>query len=48
MARTIERGSSPLPDKIGGLLQESRWLGIGALALFLVLAMWGFHKEDPG
>ena len=39
---------SPLPDKIGGLLQESRWLGLGAIALFLGMALWGFSKEDPG
>lgn len=40
--------SSPLPDKIGALLQETRWLGIGAVALFLTMALWGFHKDDPG
>jgi len=48
-ARTIDRGSpSPLPDKIGTLLQESRWLGVGAIALFLIMALWGFSKQDPG
>lgn len=48
-ARSIDRGNnSPLPDKIGALLQESRWLGVGAIALFLILALWGFNKEDPG
>lgn len=41
-------GPRPLPDKIGGLLQESRWLGVGALALFLIMALWGFNKQDPG
>jgi len=45
----VERGeSSPLPDKIGVLLQESRWLGVGAVALFLVVALWGFRRDDPG
>jgi S-DNA-T family DNA segregation ATPase FtsK/SpoIIIE len=39
---------SPLPEKIGSLLQESRWLGIGAIALFLTMALWGFSKDDPG
>jgi S-DNA-T family DNA segregation ATPase FtsK/SpoIIIE len=39
---------SPLPEKIGTLLQESRWLGVGAVALFLTMALWGFSKEDPG
>ena len=39
---------SPMPEKIGSLLQESRWLGVGALALFLITALWGFHRGDPG
>ncbi len=47
-ARTLERGTSPLPDKIGTLLQESRWLGVGAVMLFLIMALWGFHRDDPG
>ena len=48
-ARTVDRNTpSPLPEKIGTLLQESRWLGVGAIALFLVMALWGFNKEDPG
>ena len=42
------REASPLPEKIGGLLQESRWLAVGAIALFLSMALWGFNKEDPG
>ncbi|PKO87180.1 MAG: cell division protein FtsK [Betaproteobacteria bacterium HGW-Betaproteobacteria-12] len=47
--RTMDRGAaSPLPDKIGTLLQESRWLGVGAVALFLIMALWGFHRDDPG
>lgn len=45
----VDRGSaSPLPEKIGSLLQESRWLAVGAVALFLTMALWGFSKEDPG
>ena len=49
-ARMVNRAAapSPLPDKIGALLQESRWLGVGAVALFLTMALWGFSKEDPG
>ncbi|MGL5632819.1 MAG: DNA translocase FtsK [Azovibrio sp.] len=39
---------SPLPEKIGFLLQESRWLVVGALALFLALSLWGYHPGDPG
>ena len=48
VARNVDRGASPLPDKIGVLLQESRWLGVGAIALFLIMALWGFHRDDPG
>src|SRR5574343_468057 len=50
MARMARAASapSPLPEKIGNLLQESRWLGVGAVALFLIMALWGFNKEDPG
>jgi S-DNA-T family DNA segregation ATPase FtsK/SpoIIIE len=50
MAAT-SRGSapiSPLPEKIGILLRESRWLAVGALALFLGLALWGYDPHDPG
>ena len=49
-ARVVNRAvaPSPLPEKIGALLQESRWLGVGAVALFLIMALWGFSKEDPG
>ncbi|HJW24661.1 MAG TPA: DNA translocase FtsK 4TM domain-containing protein [Rhodocyclaceae bacterium] len=46
--RSTARAPSPLPDKIGSLLQESRWLALGAVALFLSLALWGFSKDDPG
>ncbi|MDZ4313489.1 MAG: DNA translocase FtsK 4TM domain-containing protein [Azonexus sp.] len=45
----VDRGSpSPLPEKIGTLLQESRWLAVGAVALFLTMALWGFNREDAG
>lgn len=48
-ARMVDWSSpSPLPDKIGSLLQESRWLAVGAVALFLTMALWGFDKADPG
>ncbi|MBL0351535.1 MAG: DNA translocase FtsK 4TM domain-containing protein [Dechloromonas sp.] len=30
------------------MLHESRWLGLGAVALFLSMALWGYHKDDPG
>ncbi len=48
-SRAVSRATpSQLPEKIGNLLQESRWLALGAVALFLSMALWGFHKDDPG
>ena len=47
MARTTT-APSPLPEKIGNLLQEARGLGVGAVAPFLIMALWGFNREDPG
>jgi S-DNA-T family DNA segregation ATPase FtsK/SpoIIIE len=40
--------SSPLPEKIAVVLQESRWLALVALAAFLGLALAGYHRGDPG
>ena len=39
---------NPLPEKIGLVLQESRWLALIAVAAFLGLALWGFDRADPG
>ena len=47
--RTVDRATAgQLPEKIGNLLHESRWLALGALALYLAMAFWGFSKDDPG
>jgi S-DNA-T family DNA segregation ATPase FtsK/SpoIIIE len=43
-----DTSSSPLPEKIAVVLQESRWLALVALAVFLGLALWGYHRDDPG
>ena len=48
-ARTAVRAPArQLPDTIRTLLQETRWLALGAVALFLSLALWGYHRDDPG
>ena len=39
---------SPLPEKIAIILQESRWLALVVLALFIALALSGYHRADPG
>jgi S-DNA-T family DNA segregation ATPase FtsK/SpoIIIE len=43
-----EKISQPLPEKIAALLQEARWLVLGALALYLGLILGGFAPADPG
>ncbi|HJW03094.1 MAG TPA: DNA translocase FtsK 4TM domain-containing protein, partial [Azospira sp.] len=40
--------SSPLPEKIAIVLQESRWLALVVIAGFLSLALWGYDRLDPG
>ncbi|MBL8397163.1 MAG: DNA translocase FtsK 4TM domain-containing protein [Candidatus Accumulibacter sp.] len=40
--------ASPLPEKIALLLQESRWLILIAVASYLALSLWGYHRADPG
>ena len=40
--------NQPLPEKIAALLQEARWLVLGALALYLMLILGGFAASDPG
>jgi S-DNA-T family DNA segregation ATPase FtsK/SpoIIIE len=42
------RAPSPLPEKIAVLLRESRWLVLVAVASFLALSLWGYHRADPG
>ena len=39
---------TPLPEKIVALLQEARWLVLGAAALYLGLILYGYSKADPG
>jgi DNA segregation ATPase FtsK/SpoIIIE, S-DNA-T family len=37
----------PLPERLLGLLRESRWLLLVAVALYLVLILLGFNRADP-
>ena len=50
--RSVDRDNSgPLPEKIGNLLQETRWLALGALGLFMSMAFWGYnmtYNVEPG
>ncbi|MEO8411890.1 MAG: DNA translocase FtsK 4TM domain-containing protein, partial [Propionivibrio sp.] len=40
--------ASPLPEKIAIVLQESRWLAVVVVAIFLGLALSGYDRGDPG
>lgn len=38
---------TPLPERLLGLLRESRWLLLVAVALYLILILFGFNRHDP-
>ncbi|MBU1425305.1 MAG: DNA translocase FtsK 4TM domain-containing protein [Gammaproteobacteria bacterium] len=37
----------PLPERLLGLLRESRWVLLVAVALYLILILFGFDRADP-
>ncbi len=37
----------PLPERLLSLLRETRWLLLVALALYLILILYGFDRGDP-
>ncbi len=37
----------PLPERLLGLLRESRWLLLVAVAIYLILILFGFERGDP-
>ena len=39
---------NPLPPKIASLLRESGWFALLAVALYLLLVLYTYHKADPG
>ncbi len=41
------RSSTPLPAKLAALLNESRWFLLVALALYLILVLYGYDRNDP-
>src|SRR5258708_36210426 len=48
VARKSAGERNPLPERILALLRESRWLVLGAAALYLLLVFASFSKTDPG
>ena len=43
----ISEKSSPLPVRLSILLRESRWLLLVAVAIYLVLILYGYDRNDP-
>ena len=39
--------TSPLPVRLAALLRESRWLLLLAVALYLILILYGYDRNDP-
>ncbi len=39
--------SAPLPSRLVALLRESRWLLLIAVALYLILILYGYDRNDP-
>src|SRR5579859_1949412 len=48
MAAAEKSSGAPLPAKLAGLLREAKWLGLVALAAYLLLIFATFHRDDPG
>ena len=40
-------GPAPLPARLAGLVREAKWLLLGAFALYLLLVLATYHREDP-
>jgi S-DNA-T family DNA segregation ATPase FtsK/SpoIIIE len=48
MAAAQKSSGAPLPAKLAGLLREAKWLGLVALAAYLLLILATFRRDDPG
>jgi S-DNA-T family DNA segregation ATPase FtsK/SpoIIIE len=48
MAAAQKSTAAPLPAKLAGLLREARWLVLAAIAGYLALVFFTFHRGDPG
>jgi DNA segregation ATPase FtsK/SpoIIIE, S-DNA-T family len=46
LSDTLDK-STPLPARLVALLRESRWLLLLALAIYLVLILHGYNRDDP-
>ena len=46
LSGTVDK-SSPLPNRLAALLRESRWLLLFAVAIYLILILHGYDRNDP-
>ncbi len=44
---SLSEKSSPLPVRLAILLRESRWLLLVAVAIYLILILYGYDRNDP-
>ncbi|MDB5814516.1 MAG: cell division protein FtsK [Rhodocyclales bacterium] len=42
------QASEPLPEKIGLLVREARWLILAAVGAYVAMILFGYDKGDPG
>jgi len=42
------QASQPLPEKIGLLVREARWLILAAIGAYIAMILIGYDKADPG
>jgi S-DNA-T family DNA segregation ATPase FtsK/SpoIIIE len=43
----VQRSSTPLPARLVTLLRESRWMLLIAVAIYIVLILYGYNRNDP-
>ncbi|MCB1960588.1 MAG: DNA translocase FtsK 4TM domain-containing protein [Rhodocyclaceae bacterium] len=48
MASQTRSRNQPLPERIAHLLQETRWIILGVLAIYVAMILLGYNKADPG
>lgn len=44
---STQRPATPLPARLAALLRESRWLLLIAVAIYLILILYGYNRDDP-
>ncbi|QID17228.1 DNA translocase FtsK [Nitrogeniibacter mangrovi] len=48
MASRTSTRNPPLPERIAHLLQETRWIILGVMSIYVAMILLGYSKADPG